>query len=126
MVVPAAQSPESGLWFSADVVFAELSVTGATFATDLATPTVGSSLDVVLEAVSQRGTVIGLDVESETIVHLLLDYAQAYSTSGTTVGNQVAQDILDDIEGDIDADGALSASAFSNVGVGFRAGSGPD
>jgi len=122
MVVPAAQSPAEGLWFSADVVFASLQVTGMTAATDIATPTVGSSLDLVLEAVSQRGTVIGLRVTDETNIQLILDYAQAYGTSGTTVGNQVAQDILDDIEGDIDANAGLSASAFTNVGTDFTAG----
>ena len=122
MVIPAAQSPEEGLWFSADVVFATLTVTGMTAQTDVDTPTVGSSLDLVLEAVSQRGTVIGLRVTSDTVVELMLDYAQAYGDSGTTVGNQTAQDILDDIEGDIDANGGLSSAAFTNVGTDFTAG----
>ena len=122
MVVPAAQSPEEGLWFSADVVFATLTVTGMTAQTDVDTPTVGSSLDLVLEAVAQRGNVIGLRVTSNTVIQLIVDYAQAYASSGTTLGNQVAQDVLDDIEGDIDANGALSSAAFTNVGTDFTAG----
>ena len=122
MVLPAAQSPEEGLWFSADVVFATLTVTGMTAQTDVDTPTVGSSLDLVLEAVQQRGTVIGLRVTSETVVELILDYAQAYASSGTDLGNQAAQDVLDDIEGDIDANAGLSGSAFTNVGTDFTAG----
>ncbi len=139
MVIRVQGGPQEGLWFSADVVFAELSVSGATFETDLAggddggigeNPPVGdevnSSLEVVLEAVATRGTVIGVDVESETIVHLLIDYAQAYGSTGTTVGNQAGTDVLTEVEALIDDDGALSSAAFSNVGVGFRAGSGPD
>ncbi len=111
-----------GLWFSADVTFAELSVTGATFATDVATPAPDSSLELVIEAVQSRGTVIGISVESETIVHLIIDYAQAYGTSGTTVGNQSATDVLTEVEALIDANAGLSASAFSNVSTNFRAG----
>ena len=122
MVIPAAQSPAEGLWFSADVVFASLSVTGATFTVDLATPTVGSSLDVVLEAVATRGTVIGLRVTDATNVQLIIDYGQAYGSSGTTVGNQAATDVLTEVEALIDLDGALSASAFTNVGTDFTAG----
>ena len=122
MVVPAAQSPEEGLWFSADVVFATLTVTGMTAQVDVDTPTVGSSLDVVLEAVAARGNVIGLRVTSDTVIELIVDYGQAYGSSGTTVGNQVAQDVLTEVEAAIDADGALSGAAFTNVGTDFTAG----
>ena len=139
MVVRIQGGPQEGLWFSANVVFAELVVTGATFETDLAggddggigdNPPVGdevnSSLEIVLEAVNTRGTVIGVDLESETVVHLLIDYGQAYGSSGTDVGNQVATDVLAEVEALIDDDAALSNATFSNVGEGFRAGSGPD
>lgn len=136
MVVRVQGGPQEGLWFSANVVFAELVVTGATFVTDLAggddsgTPPVGdevnSSLEVVLEAVETRGTVIGVDLESETVVHLLIDYGQAYGTSGTLIGNQTGTDVLAEVEALINDDSALSNAAFSNVGEGFRAGSGPD
>lgn len=122
MVIPAAQSPAEGLWFSADVVFATLTVTGMTAQTDVDTPTVGSSLDVVLEAVQTRGTVVGLRVTGETVVELIIDYAQAYGTSGTTVGNQTATDVLTEVEALIDLDGALSGAAFTNVGTDFTAG----
>lgn len=122
MVVPAQQSPVEGLWFSADVVFATLTVTGATFAVDLATPTIGSSLDLALEAVSGRGNVIGLRVTSDTVAQLIVDYGQAYGTSGTTVGNQTAIDVLTEVEAAIDLNAGLSASAFTNVGTDFTAG----
>lgn len=122
MVIPAAQSPAEGLWFSADVVFATLTVTGATFQTDVDTPTVGSSLDLALEAVQARGTVVGLRVTSETVVQLIIDYAQAYGSSGTTVGNQTATDVLTEVEAAIDLNAGLSASAFTNVGTDFTAG----
>jgi hypothetical protein len=93
-----------------------------TAAVDIATPTVGSSLDVVLEAVAARGNVIGLRVTSDTVIQLIIDYGQAYGTSGTEVGNQVAQDILAEVEAAIDADGALSSATFSNVGTDYTAG----
>jgi hypothetical protein len=123
MVIPAAQSPEEGLWFSADVVFATLTVSGAAFQVDIDTPTVGSSLDLVLEAVQTRGTVIGLRVTSATVVQLLIDYAQAYASE--PVGNSPSgtqANLLDEVEALIDANSGLSSSAFSNVGTDFTAG----
>ena len=123
MVIPAAQSPAEGLWFSADVVFATLTVTGATFQTDVDTPTVGSSLDLALEAVSTRGTVVGLRVTGETVIQLIIDYAQAYASE--PVGNSPSltqAQLLDEVEALIDADGALSGATFSNIGTDFTAG----
>jgi len=122
MVTKVHGGVSEGLWFSADVVFATLTVTGATFATDAATPAPNSSLEKVIEAVKTRGTVIGVRVTGETVVQLMIDFGQAYATSGTTVGNQAGTDVLTEVEGLIDADGALSGSAFTNVGTDFTAG----
>ena len=114
--------PQEGLWFSADVVFATLTVTGMTAQTDVDTPTVNSSLEKVIEAVQTRATVVGLRVTSETVIQLILDFGQAYGTSGTTVGNQAGIDVLTEVEALIDADAGLSSAAFSNVGTDFTAG----
>ena len=122
MVVPAAQSPAEGIWFSADVVFATVTVTGMTAQTDVDTPTVGSSLDLVLEALNTRGFVIALRVTSETVIQVLVDYAQAYATESTTVGNQAGIDISGEVEALIDANSGLSSAAISNIGTDFTAG----
>ena len=125
MVIPAAQSPAEGLWFSADVVFATLTVTGMTAQTDVDTPTVGSSLDLVLEAVSTRGTVIGLRVTSETVIELMIDYAQAYNpVAGEPLGQGTltAALVATEVEALIDANAGLSGATFSAVGTDFTAG----
>ncbi len=122
MVLPVSQSPEEGIWFSADVVFATITVTGATFQSDVDTPTVGSSLDLVLEALNARGFVIGLRVTSETVIETIIDYAQAYGTENTTVGNQAGIDITGEVEAAIDLNSGLSSAAISNVGTDFTAG----
>ena len=122
MVTRVNGFPQEGVWFSSDVVFATLTVTGMTAQTDVDTPTVNSSLEKVIEAVETRGTVIGLRVTSETVIELIIDYAQAYATSSTTIGNQAATDVLTEVEALIDADAGLSSATFSNVGTDFTAG----
>ena len=122
MVTRVNGSPQEGLWFSADVVFATVTVTGATFQTDVDTPTVDSSLEVVIEALQQFGTVVGLRVTSETVCQVIVDYAQAYGTEGTTIGNQDGVDVTTLVEADINANAGLSAAAITNIGTDFTAG----
>ena len=115
---------QEGLWFSADAIFATLTVTGATYLADLAlsgAAAVGSDLEQTIEILEQRGTVLGFFVDAETVVQVILDYGQALGSSGTTLGNQVANDVLTALEADIDAIAGLSAAAFTNVGTAFAA-----
>lgn len=113
-----------GVWFSQDVVFATLTVTGLTALVDLAATgaaAVGSDLEQIVELLEQRGTVIGLHANGETTVQLILDYGQAFGSSGSTVGNQSGTDVLTEVETQIDAISGLSSAAFTNVGTQFAA-----
>lgn len=123
--------PAEGVWFSADVVFATLTVTNATFDVDIgADPAgVGSSLEVVVEAVETRGTVIALRVTSATVVELMIDFGQAYNPNSVVLGGQVAIDVLAEVKAEIDlhevatSETGLDLTAtFSNVGTDFTAG----
>lgn len=104
MVERVHGGPEAGVWFSKDVRFLSVTVTGMTAATDLGADPAGvdSSLEKVLEAIATRGTVIGLAVEAETVIHVMVDYAQAYDDA----------DVVTEVEALIDADAALSGAAI--------------
>jgi hypothetical protein len=105
-------APQEGVWFSADVRFATLTVTGGDFQNDVDNEVVNSGLEMVIEAVQTRCTVIGLRVTSATVIELIMDYAQAYDDSA----------VVTEVEALIDALAGLSSATFSNVGTDFTAG----
>ncbi len=107
MVVRVKGAIRQGVWFSADVRFVQLTVDTTTFLTDLVADEteaqqlagVNSILEQVVEVFSTRATVIGLSVETASIVQLMVDYGQAIDPlAGVTLGGQVAQDM--DVEFD--------------------------
>jgi hypothetical protein len=103
-----------------------LTVVGSTFLTDLTVTTtdprqadlIDSDLEQCLEILAQRGTVIGLSVASDTVIEVMVDYAQAFVSEGTTVGNQAGVDVTTDLETQIDAIAGLSSAAIV-VNTGF-------
>ncbi len=127
MVVRVKGAVREGLWFSADVVFATLTVTngGAGFLVDLAAAGtaagVDSELEQVIEAIQTRGSVVGLHATGEAVIQVIIDYGQAYRSSGSTVGNQVATDVLTEVEAAVDGVANITNAAFTNVGTQFAA-----
>jgi len=112
MVDRVKGGPKQGVWFSADVRFLALTVVGSTFTADLAADPAGvnSDLEQVLEAIATRGTVIGLTVASDTVVNVMVDYAQAYDDAA----------VVTEVEALIDAIAGLSGATFV-VEAGFGA-----
>ncbi|MHA1289003.1 MAG: hypothetical protein ACTSPB_16565 [Candidatus Thorarchaeota archaeon] len=135
MVVKVNGRVQEGLWFSADVIFATLTVSAGDFVDDAAgvNNVNANGLDKVIEILESRGTVLGISIAaaSPTVLQLILDYGQALGSSGTTVGNQTAQDVLVEIQDEInliDLSGALpvagpdlASATFSLVGTNFAA-----
>jgi hypothetical protein len=80
MVERVHGGPKQGVWFSQDVRFLNIEVTGMTAVADLGADPAGvdSSLELVLEAVATRGTIIGLNVVDATNISVIVDYAQAF------------------------------------------------
>ena len=121
MVVRVNGAPRQGVWFSADVRFVELTVSGGAFEADLTVTStdprqadvVNSGLEQVLEVFSTRGNVIALSVASATVLHVMVDYGQAIDPlAGSAVGNQTAQNIEVELEAAINAISGFSAAAI--------------
>lgn len=101
MVVRTNGAPRQGVWFSADVRFLDFTVTNGDFVNDLTVTTtdprqadvVNSTLEVVLEAIASRGTVIALTVVDATNASVIVDYAQAYDPANEGLGNAVVVDV---------------------------------
>jgi hypothetical protein len=102
MVTRVNGAPAQGFFFSKDVRVVTVTIdTGTTaFLSDLTVKTtnpyqadvVNSDLEVCLEALATRGTVIGLTVASDSVFHAMVDYGQAIDPlAGSTLGNQPAQ-----------------------------------
>ena len=112
MVTKVNGFPQRGVWFSADVAFLNINVTGGDFVNDCdGVNGADSDLEAILELVQQHGTVIALSLESATEVNLMVDYAQQYATDGTTIGNGPASTIVTDLVTAIDAIAGLSGTA---------------
>ena len=134
MVTRFHGAPRQGVWFSKDVAFVQLTATGALFLTDLTLQTYvdvnnprqadapNSSLEQVLELLATRGTVIGLTVETDEIITVIVDYGQAIvPLAGTALGGQTAQNIEAELEAAIiaiDAPTDITAAALV-VSTGF-------
>jgi hypothetical protein len=105
-----------GFYFSGNVRSLQVTVTGGTFLADLTVAgtadVVNSGLEQVLEAIATRGSIIAVSVASATVVHVLVDYAQAFDDAA----------VVTEVQGLIDAIATpnLSASAIV-VANGFAA-----
>jgi hypothetical protein len=130
MVTRTNGAPRQGVWFSSDVVFVSVTVTGTTtFLTDLTVAATGttdrqadvvnSDLEQVIEILNTRGTVIGMTVESDLIAHFMVDYGQAFDPDNVALGNQTAQDINAEIDAAIVAIGATVTSVVVATERGF-------
>ena len=114
MVTQVNGSTKAGLWFSADVRFATVTVAGGTpdFIDDEAgTNGVNTELDSVIEALETRGTVIGLTVTAAGVLDVIVDYAQAYDDAA----------VITELEVLINAVGDFASTAITPVGVAFAA-----
>lgn len=86
-----------GVWFSPGVNVFSLTVTDAggavaptTFVADATTEVVSSRLESVLSVVSTRGTILGISVESDTVVHVMIDTSHAIEEVGIAAELQTA------------------------------------
>lgn len=94
-------APRQGYWFSADVRIVTVTVTNGDFVNDLTVistdprqaDVVDSTLEVVLEAISDRGTIIGVSVIDATNVAVMVDYAQAYDPAIEGLAGQAVIDV---------------------------------
>jgi len=83
--------PRQGLWFSADIITMRIEVVGGDFINDVngENPAQSSALENILRVVSQYGTVIGMSVESATVVHIIADYAQKFEGLQATLEKMI-------------------------------------
>lgn len=97
MVTRIQGAPQQGVWFSADVRFVQLTVNTSTYLTDLVADEtraqllagVNSDLEIVLELLSTRCTVIGLSVETALVAQFMVDYGQGVDPlAGSDLGGQ--------------------------------------
>ena len=115
MVTRVNGAPAQGFYFSKDVRTLTVVATGGDFVNDLQVKTtdprqadvINSTLEVVIEAIATRATVIGLTVVNATTAHVMVDYANAFTAGLTeaTVGS-----VEEEISDLIDADARLSVS----------------
>jgi len=115
MVTRVNGAPQQGVWFSKDVRFLNVNLTtnnGADFLADLvATPdteaqrlaAVDSDLEIALEAIATRGTIVGLTVTAADDFNVIVDYAQAYDDAA----------VLTEVEALIDALATVTVSAIT-------------
>lgn len=112
MVTQVNGRTSAGLWFSADVRFATLTVTGGDFVNDEdGTNGVNNELDTVIEFLETRGSVIGLAVTGATIIEVIVDYAQSYDDAA----------VITELEALVDSIAGFSGAAITPVGVAFAA-----
>ncbi len=121
MVVRTNGAPRQGVWFSAEVRFVQLTVTGGDFLADLTVVTtdprqadvVDSGLEQVIEVLQTRGTVIGLSVASATVSEFIVDYGQAIDPlAGSALGNQAQINVEAELETAINAISGFSSAAL--------------
>ena len=127
MVTRVNGAPAQGVWFSADVRFVSVVVDTSTYLTDLTVTStdprqadvVNSDLEIVLELLSTRATVIGLTVLDANTAYAMVDYAQAIDPlAGTGIGGQTAQNIEAELEAAIIA-GTTATTCAVAVESGF-------
>ena len=128
MVTRVNGAPRQGVYFSKDVKFMTISNTNATFLTDLQVTTtdprqadvVNSDLEIALELVAQRATIIAVHVggangTTTTDVEVMLDYANAYPVdAAATAGTATLVEVL---AGEIDT--AITGTTTITVAEGF-------
>ena len=130
MVTRINGAPAQGVFFSKDVRFVSVTIdTGTTaFLTDLTVTSTSprqadapnSDLEQIVEIMSQRGSVIGMTVASDSVVNFMVDYGQAIDPlAGTAIGNQTAQGVGAALELEIETNLATVTAATIAVQQGF-------
>jgi hypothetical protein len=117
MVTRINGAPDQGFYFSKDVRTLTIVATGGDFVNDLTVKTtqphqaavVNSTLEVTLEAVATRATVIGLTVVNATTCHVLVDYANAFTAGQTETDDPSVEKEIADL---INLDSRLSATTL--------------
>lgn len=113
MVARVNGAPKEGVWVERNVKFLQITVTGMTAATDIANEVVNSGLEQVLEAVATRGTLLGLSVASETVIHVMLGYAGAHDTTDDAIGLELEAAINAVATPDLSAAAVVVADGFA-------------
>lgn len=110
-------SIRQGVWVEQDVRFVQLTSVSTTYLTDLVDDAdvaisgtgsgagltqriaaVGSDLEVALQSVAARGTLLGVNVTSDTVIEAMIGYAGAFTTGNTEAVNpSVELEVTDEI-----------------------------
>ena len=94
MVSRVNGAPAQGVYFSKDVRFLLVDTDNTTFLTDLTVAgtadVVNSNLEITLEQVATRGTIIGVSVVDGGNVQVIVDYAQAYDDAAVEAAVEAA------------------------------------
>ena len=85
MVTRISGLPRQGLWFSSDIATVRIETTGGDFINDVngVNPPQSNALEDILQILAQYGTIIGMSIESATVVHVMVDYAQPLISDDT-------------------------------------------
>jgi hypothetical protein len=122
---------QQGIWVEKDVKVVQITATGTTYLTDLVTTTEGSpdagelavavnsDLEVAAEKIATRGTLLGINVTSDTVVEFLVGYAGAFTPGNTeATANSVELEVTDAIIADSGAtDCAIAVSEGFALGT---------
>jgi hypothetical protein len=86
-------APKQGFYFGSGIKVLQVTATAGDFLADLTVPgtadVVNSGLEQVLEAIATRATVIAVSVASATVVHVMVDYANAFGATDDAIGLEV-------------------------------------
>jgi len=134
MVERVNGSVRQGVWVEKDVAFVQLTATGTTYLTDLVDDAdvaisgtgsgrgvtqrlaaVGSDLEIAIEQVAVRGSLLGVNVTSDTVIECMVGYAGAF-TVGNTEGTALSVEL--EVTNAIIADSGASDCAIA-VFAGF-------
>jgi hypothetical protein len=125
MVERVHGAPKQGFYFSGGVKTLSVTATGATFLTDLTAAgqadAVNSGLEQVIEAIQTRASVIGVSVASETVVHLMVDYANAFGATDDAIGLEIEALINAIATPDLSAAAVVVNGGFATAALGTAA-----
>lgn len=125
MVERVHGAPKQGFYFGAGIKTLQITATGGTFLTDLTATgqadAVNSGLEQVIEAVQTRASVIAVSVASETVVHLMVDYANAFGATDDAIGLEVEGLINAIAVPDLSAAAVVVNGGFASAALGTAA-----
>ncbi len=125
MVERVHGAPKQGFYFSGNVKTLSVTATGGTFLTDLTASgqadAVNSGLEQVIEAIQTRASVIAVSVASETVVHLMVDYANAFGATDDAIGLEIEALINAIATPDLSAAAVVVNGGFATAALGTPA-----